>query len=101
MPFDQVPALIEELRGREATSALALEFTILTAARTGETLGATWSEIELNKALWTIPGSRMKAGREHRVPLVERALEILRDCLAAKTGDFVSPAPNQTSPCRI
>ena len=58
-------------------SALALEFTILTAARTGEVIKARWAEIDFDKALWTIPASRMKAGREHRVPLSDRCLEML------------------------
>ena len=57
------------LRGREGIAARALEFTILTAARTGEVLGATWDEINLKSKLWTVPAARMKSGREHRVPL--------------------------------
>ena len=91
MPFDDVPAFVVELRKRQAAAAMALEFTILTAARTSETLGATWSEIDLKKALWTIPAGRMKAGREHRVPLVGRATEILSACLLARQNDFVFP----------
>lgn len=86
LPFADVPAFIENLRGRPATSALALEFTILTAARSGEVRGATWREIDLTKALWTVPAERMKAGREHRVPLSKRAVEILTD-LAVLAGD--------------
>ena len=77
MPYDAVPAFVGELRSRNAMAALALEFAILTAARTGEVLGATWREIDLEKAVWTIPASRMKAGKEHRVPLPPRAIEIL------------------------
>ena len=91
LPFDEVPAFLLELRKRQATAALALEFTILTAARTGETVGAIWSEIDLDKALWTIPKARMKAGREHRVPLVARALEILSACESARISDYVFP----------
>jgi integrase len=58
-------------------AALALEFTILTAARSGEVIGARWSEVDLAKAIWTVAAERMKAGKEHRVPLSERAVEIL------------------------
>lgn len=59
-------------------AAFALEFVILTAARTSEVLGATWKEVDLAKAIWTIPAARMKAGKEHRVPLSPRAVEILK-----------------------
>ena len=66
-----------ELRQRPGVSARALEFAILTATRTGETVGARWDEIDLDARLWTIPAVRMKSGREHRVPLSDRAIEIL------------------------
>lgn len=78
MPYADVPAFMAKLRDRQATSALALEFVILTAARTNEVLGANWAEVDLDKGLWTIPGARMKAGKEHRVPLSPRAVEILQ-----------------------
>ena len=78
MPYEAIPAFVGALHKREALAALALEFTILTAARTGEVLGAKWDEIDLDKAIWTIPASRMKAGKEHRVPLSARAVEILK-----------------------
>ena len=77
MPYDAIPAFLEPLQAREAVAALALEFVILTAARTGEVIGAEWSEVNLAKALWTVPPERMKAGKEHRVPLSPRAVEIL------------------------
>lgn len=77
MPYAALPAFMALLRERKATSALALEFTILTATRTSEVLGATWGEFDLTKALWTVPADRMKAEREHRVPLSPRAVEIL------------------------
>ena len=70
MPYEDVAAFVAKLRKREATSALALELCILTAARSGEILGMRWSEIDLDKKIWTVPADRMKAGREHRVPLV-------------------------------
>jgi integrase len=86
LPFDQAPAFLKELRKRPATAARALEFLILTAARTSEVIGGRKSEIDRDTATWTIPadeilesGKRrgMKAGKEHRVPLVDRALELL------------------------
>ncbi|OBV10536.1 tyrosine-type recombinase/integrase [Erythrobacter dokdonensis] len=77
MPYDAIPAFMEQLQKREAVAALALEFVILTAARTGEIIGATWGEVDLAKAVWTVPAERMKAGKEHRVPLSPRAVEIL------------------------
>ena len=77
MPYEAIPAFVGELHARDAMAALALEFTILTAARTSEVLGATWAEVDLEKAIWTIPAARMKASKEHRVPLSPRALEIL------------------------
>jgi integrase len=78
LPFVDAPAFMAELRKRDSVSARALEFTILTCGRTGETIGATWDEIDLKKKLWTVPAERMKADREHRVPLTDRAVEILK-----------------------
>lgn len=75
--YETIPAFVQSLRTREAMAALALEYVILTACRTSEVLGATWDEVSLEKAVWTIPAKRMKAGREHRVPLSPRAIEIL------------------------
>jgi integrase len=77
LAYDAVPAFVADMHKRQATAALALEFVILTATRTSEVLGATWTEVDLDKAVWTIPANRMKAGREHRVPLSPRAVEIL------------------------
>lgn len=79
MPYDAIPAFLKRLREREAVAALALEFVILTACRTSEAIEATWPEIDLEKAIWTIPAARMKAGKEHRVPLSPRAVQILED----------------------
>ena len=78
LPYGELPAFMVELRTREGTAARALEFTILTAARTGEVIGAQWSEFDVDAALWTVPADRTKGGREHRVPLSERAVELLR-----------------------
>ena len=77
VPYAEMPLFMAELRGKVGVSARALEFTILSATRTGETIGAKWSEIDLESRLWTIPAERMKAGKEHRVPLSDRAIEVL------------------------
>jgi integrase len=78
LSYDEIGTFMAELRAREGTAARALEFAILTAARTGEVIGARPDEIDLEKALWTVPAARMKAGREHRVPLSPRALAIAK-----------------------
>lgn len=67
------------LRGQDGIAARALEFAILTAARTGEVLGARWDEIDMAEKLWTIPSDRMKAGKEHRVPLSARVIAVLQE----------------------
>ena len=89
MPYADVPIFISELRLRQATAALALEFAILTAARSAEVLGARWDEFDLERAVWTVPAERMKAGREHRVPLSLRALRIVTDMANSRTSEFV------------
>lgn len=78
LPIEELPGFMRALRLREGTAARALEFAILTATRSGEVRGATWDEIDLDAAIWTIPAERMKAGKEHRVPLVPRVVELLR-----------------------
>jgi integrase len=98
MAFDAVPEFIATLREREAMAALALEFLILTAARSGEVLGARWDEFDLDAKVWTVPAARMKAAREHRVPLSGRALAILEELAAARTGDFVFPGQRHGKP---
>ena len=77
LPYDDIGIFLKELRQRKGYSALALEFLILTAARTSEIIGAKWAEIDLEKKVWTVPAGRMKVGKEHRVPLCIRAVEIL------------------------
>jgi integrase len=79
MPYDEVPAFMARLRAAEGVAPRAVEFTILTAARSGEVRGATWSEIDLEGKVWTVPAERMKAGHEHRVPLSKRAMAVLRE----------------------
>lgn len=77
MPWKDLPKFIIDLQDRRGVAARALEFTILTAARSGEVRGATWAEVDLEARRWTVPGSRMKAGNEHRVPLTDRAVDLL------------------------
>jgi integrase len=91
MPYGDVPAFVARLREREAVAAMALEFAILTAARSGEVLGAQWSEIDLDAWIWTIPPERMKATRQHRVPLSQRALAIVKQMNGPRTGEHVFP----------
>jgi len=77
LPYAELPSFMADLRAEEGIAARALEFLILTAARTGETIGARWSEVNLAEKIWLIPGERMKAGKAHRVPLSAPALAIL------------------------
>lgn len=97
LPYDQIGAFMAALRQQIGYSARALEFTILTAARTGEVIGAKWSEVDLDGQVWTVPAERMKAGREHRVPLSPRAVEILK-ALPRDEGDFVFPGGKKGKP---
>ena len=78
MPFEDLPAFLERLRSRPALAGRALELTILCATRTNETLRMTWAEVDLDAAVWTIPADRMKMGVEHRVPLCNAAVQLLR-----------------------
>ncbi len=98
MAYEAVPAFIQTLRSETKLVAAALEFLILTAARSGEVLGATWPEIDLEKALWIVPATRMKAGREHRVPLCARAVEILRAAEVTARDEFVFPGQKHGRP---
>lgn len=78
LPYCQVPALMQDLRARSGVSSLALRFLVLTAARTGEVIKAEWPEVDTAAAIWTVPAGRMKAHKEHRVPLCDEALQILK-----------------------
>ena len=91
MPWRDLPAFMGELRKRPAMSARALEFTILTAARTGEAVGARWDELDLDAALWTLPAERMKVREEHTVPLSEGAVRLLWPLWEARVGPYVFP----------
>jgi integrase len=92
MPIDELPAFMTDLRARDSLSARALEFTVICAARTGETIGAEWSEIDLDAKVWTVPAGRMKNKKAHRVPLAERAVELLRSL--PRTSERVFPLSN-------
>ena len=98
MPFGEVPEFIGRLRAKQALTALALEFIILTAARSGEALGASWAEIDLKSKVWIVPPERMKAGIEHRVPLSDRAVDILKTMKAVSRGDLVFPSHRSDRP---
>jgi integrase len=89
MPYCEVPAFMSRLRGVDTLSAKALEFCILTAARSGEVLGARWSEIDLGTKVWVIPAERMKAAKEHRVPLTSRCVAILEQLACVRINEFV------------
>jgi integrase len=89
LPWAEIGAFMGELRGREGVAARALEFAILTAARTNEVIGARWSEINLSQGVWTIPADRMKAAKEHRVPLSEPALDLLRHLYTEGGNDLL------------
>jgi integrase len=101
VPIDAMPAVYSRLREAEGMAALALRFIILTASRAGEGLGATWGEIDLDEAVWTIPKTRMKAGREHRVPLSREAVSILRKLAELRTGAHVFPSRTTGRPLSL
>lgn len=94
LPYGEVGSFMAELTNMEGISARALEFTILCAARSGEVRGATWAEIDLQAGAWIIPGDRMKAGKEHRVPLSNKALKILKALPRGSDTDLVFPGMN-------
>jgi integrase len=98
MPYTEVPAFMAELSKNGSISASALQFLILTATRTSEVLEATWGEIDLENAVWTIPPDRTKTGREHRVPLPDAATEILRTLPRIDGNSFVFPGARQGRP---
>ncbi len=87
LPFSEMPVFMEKLRGRDAFAARALEFTILTAARSGEVYGARWSEIDWDAKVWSVPANRMKIGRAHRVPLTPETMRILEMAAKLRTDD--------------
>ena len=89
LPIADLPAFYKALREQSCISAKALEFLILTATRTNETIYMKWSEVSFNEELWTIPAERMKMEKEHQVPLSPRAIQILKEMEQFKTSDYV------------
>ena len=100
LPYDQVGAALANIRESDGnrTARLAFEFMVLCAVRSGEARNARWDDIDLAGATWTIPAERMKAGREHRVPLSDRALSVLGEAAALREGDLVFPSPRRDAP---
>ena len=100
LPHAEVGAALAAVRrtGAAPAAKLAFEFMVLTAVRSGEARHAAWDEIDLDRAVWTIPAARMKAGREHRVPLSPRALDVLREAATLRRGELVFPAPSTGRP---
>ena len=99
LPYDDLPAFMAKLRTHEGLGALALELTILTACRTSEVVKARLTEFDLSKKVWTIPAERMKAGIEHRVPLSERAIAIVKKLKQfASRSPYVFPGSNRSKP---
>lgn len=98
LPFQELPAFMAALGAQAGLAARALAFAILTAARTGEVLGATWAEIDLDTMVWTVPAERMKSGREHRVPLSDRALAIVLAARDMTVSEFVFPGGRRGRP---
>jgi integrase len=98
LPYAAMGGFMVELRAQEGMAARALEFIILTAARTSEAIGATWDEIDLDNGVWTIPAARMKARRPHRVPLAAPAVALLRTLKAQRLNDFVFAGMKKDKP---
>lgn len=96
MVYAEVPAFMERLKASVGVATRALEFTILCAARSGEVVGARWEEIDLTQKVWTVPASRMKAGKEHRVPLSPRAMEVIELMASVREDDHPYVFPGQT-----
>ena len=91
LPYAEIPQFVAKLRQQDGVAALALEFVVLTAVRSGEAIGAQWPEFNVDEGVWTIPPGRMKADVEHRVPLSGPALAIIRAMAAERTSDTVFP----------
>ncbi len=98
MAYADVPEFMIRVRNENTIAARALEFAILTAGRSGEVYGARWVEFDFDARVWTVPAGRMKAGREHRVPLAARAVEIIEAVGAARTNEFVFPGQRHGKP---
>lgn len=101
LPYVETGAFVVELQRQEGVAARALEFAILTAARTGEVIGAKGDEIDLRERLWTVPAERMKPGKEHRIPLSDAALAILEGIGKSERATISSPAARRGDPLAI
>jgi integrase len=98
LPYAGIPVFMEQLRARGGIAPRAFEFTILTASRIAEALGARWAEIDFSHRMWIVPPERMKSGREHRVPLSARAFAIVQEMAEVRQSDFVFPGMKQGRP---
>lgn len=98
LPYDQLPSLMTKLSERESIGRLALQFLILTAARSGEVRGARWSEVDLDAAVWTVPADRMKAGKQHLVPLSAPAVAILKRLGEVASDELIFPGITGRTP---
>lgn len=98
LPWRELPAFMAQLTENKSSSALALRFAILTASRTGEVLGAQWPEIDFDRAVWTVPSARMKAKREHRVPLSRQAVELVAGLPRFEWSPYVFPGAKRGRP---
>ncbi len=98
LPFLEIGAFMAQLREQAGIGAAALEFAILTAARSGEVRGATWNEIDLTARTWTVPASRMKAGKEHRIPLTDADVAVIEKMQECKLGAYVFPGTKEGKP---
>jgi integrase len=96
LPYTELPDFYKRLSSQDGIGARALQFAILTASRSGEVRGARWSEFDLQSGIWTVPANRMKMGKEHRVPLSDAALSIVKQLESTAFSDYVFPSPRDT-----
>jgi integrase len=100
LPYINIAEFMAKVRSDASITARALEFIVLTAARSGEAVGATWDEIDIDAKVWLVPASRMKAGREHKVPLADAAIAVLEAMRAIRQSPYVFPGANAGQPVR-
>ena len=100
LPYAQIAEFMTKVRNDTSVTARALEFIVLTAARSGEAVGATWDEIDFDAKVWVVPKRRMKAGREHRVPLSDAAMRVLRAMRAIRQSPYIFPGASAGKPIR-
>jgi integrase len=100
LPYAQIAEFMTKMRSDASITARALEFIVLTAARSGEAVGSTWDEIDFDAKVWVVPKRRMKAGREHRVPLSDAAMRVLREMRAIRQSPYIFPGASAGQPVR-